>query len=111
MSYWRDDRLPDYPVLTQMDKERIRAEILANCDAVGDCWVFQGALNSDGYGMKHMGTKLHSVSRFMLAYHTRESMNVRFDACHDTALCPELAACLRFVRHGIPWAGRLAHPG
>jgi hypothetical protein len=88
-----DDRLADYPLLTQIDKERIRTEIIANCEPVADCWIYLGALNSDGYGVKRIGDRVHSVSRFMLAYSTRESMNIRTDACHDPKQCPYKACC------------------
>ena len=87
------DRLPKYPLLTQQEKERIRAEIVAKCEIVGDCWVYLGALDKDGYGVKRCGNRTHSTHRFMLAYSTRESLNVPFDACHDTALCPYKACC------------------
>jgi hypothetical protein len=43
--------------------------------------------------MKRMNSKLHSVSRFMLAYASRESLNIPFDACHDTSVCPYKACC------------------
>jgi len=87
------DKLPKYPLLTEGDKNRIRQEIIDNCKIVGDCWIYQGALNEGGYGVKRMNSKLHAASRFMLAFHTRESLNVPFDACHDTALCPYKACC------------------
>jgi hypothetical protein len=87
------DRLPKYPMLTQGEKERIRAEIVANCEMVGDCWIYKGAFDRDGYGAKRCGSKTHSTHRFMLAYATRESLNVPFDACHDTSLCPYKACC------------------
>ena len=77
------DRLPQYQCLTQSEKDSIRAEIIADCELVGDCWVYLGALNSKGYGIKRIGDRVHSVSRFMLAYSTRESLNIRADACHD----------------------------
>lgn len=87
------DRLPYYQVLTAADKDRIRGEILGNCDLVADCWIYMGARNADGYGIKRIGNKVHSVSRFMLAYATRESLNNRLDACHDTQQCPYKACC------------------
>ena len=87
------DKLPKYPLLTKSDKDRIRQEIINNCEIVGDCWIYQGALDRDGYGVKHCGRRTHSTHRFMLAYSTRESLNIPFDACHDTALCPYKACC------------------
>jgi hypothetical protein len=89
----RCDRLPEYQVLTAADKDRIRAEIIANCEFVADCWIYLGARNSDGYGLKRVGDRVHSVSRFMLAYDTRESLNTRLDACHDPLQCPYKACC------------------
>jgi hypothetical protein len=87
------DRLPVYQTLSQTEKDRYRAEIVANCELVADCWIYLGALNSDGYGVKRIGNRVHSVSRFMLAYSTRESMNIRADACHDPKQCPYKACC------------------
>lgn len=89
----KTERLPKYPLLTQGEKERIRAEIVANTEMVGDCWIYKGALDRDGYGIKRCGGRTHSTQRFMLAYATRESLNVPFDACHDTSLCPYKACC------------------
>ena len=77
--------------LTAEEKDRIRAEIIANCDLVADCWVYR-TRNSAGYGMKWIDGKMLTTSRFMLAYSTRESLNVRFDACHIPE-CPYKACC------------------
>jgi hypothetical protein len=87
------DRLPHYQVLTAADKDRIREEIIATCELVADCWIYTGARDSGGYGVKRIGDRIHSVSRFMLAYDTRESLNVRLDACHDPQQCPYKACC------------------
>jgi len=46
------DKLPKYPLLTEGDKNRIRQEIIDNCEMVGDCWIYRGALNEGGYGTK-----------------------------------------------------------
>jgi hypothetical protein len=77
--------------LTLEDKDRIREEIVANCDLVGDCWVWKGA-KSSGYGMKYIQGKMQTVSRFMLCYSTRESLNIDSDACHVPD-CPYKACC------------------
>ena len=75
-------RLPSTQILTRADKDRIRQEILDNCIRIDDCLVYCGARNPQGYGLKRIGGKVHSVSRFMLAYETLESLNTSFDACH-----------------------------
>ena len=81
-------------LLTLEDKERIKAEILANCDLVADCWIYTGARNSSGYGLKKIGKKTHTVSRFMLAYSTRESIEkAGYEACHRDDVCPYKACC------------------
>lgn len=87
------DRLPEYPLLARSQKDKIREEILADCMLVADCWIYTGARNLDGYGMKRVGYRVHSVSRFMLAHSTGESMNIRMDACHDPLQCPYKACC------------------
>jgi hypothetical protein len=81
-------------LLTAEDKERIKAETLANCDLIADCWIYKGASNPYGYGMKKIGKKVYTVSRFMLAYDTRESLvNPEYDACHRDDICPYKACC------------------
>lgn len=81
-------------LLTTEDKERIKAEILGNCDLVADCWIYKGAVNQNGYGMKKIGKKTCTVSRFMLAYATRESLDKPgYDACHKDDMCPYKACC------------------
>jgi hypothetical protein len=79
--------------LTAADKDRVREEIVANCDLVADCWVYRGTKNPvTSYGMKYIQGKMRTVSRFMLAYSERESMNVEEDACHIPD-CPYRACC------------------
>src|SRR6266567_1354410 len=92
------------PLLTQGEMAQIRAEILAQCEVVGDCWIYRGDLNRDGYGIKRVQGKLHSVSRILLAFATGASLNCRFDACHDTSICPYKSCCN--VRH-LHWS---THP-
>jgi hypothetical protein len=90
--------------LTTAEKEAVKAEILANCDLVADCWIYKGASNEYGYGMKKIGGKVHTVSRFMLAYDTRESLcKPGYDACHRDDICPYKACCN--PRH-LYWATR-----
>ncbi len=87
------DTLPEYPRLTPDEKDAIRAEILASCELIADCWVYRGSLNEKGYGIKRIGKRIHSVSRYMLAYTTRESLNCRWDACHDPKKCAYRSCC------------------
>ena len=80
--------------LTLDDKERIKAEILGNCDLVADCWIYKGAVNDGGYGVKKIAGTARTVSRFMLAYTTRESIVKHgWDACHKDDVCPYKACC------------------
>jgi hypothetical protein len=72
----------------------VRAEILANCDLVADCWVYRGTPNPTlCYGIKYIAGTKRTVSRFMLAYATRESLDLKgYDACHIRE-CPYRACC------------------
>jgi hypothetical protein len=88
----RARRLTRYPRLSPAEKDRYCAEILANCDLRGDCWVYRGSKTDDGYGLKKFGESLHSTSRFMLAYATRESLNTNDSACHKKG-CLFKACC------------------
>jgi len=81
--------------LTPQEKDRYYAEILADCKQVGDCLIYQGKKNAKGYGVKKFGDRTHTVSRFMLAYATRESLSTLDN--HDFALhksyCISRACC------------------
>jgi hypothetical protein len=85
------------------DKERVRREIIASCELVADCWIYP-VTNSAGYGVKRIGGRVQTTSRFMLAYETRESMTLDHDACH-TPGCPYRACCnpshLQWGSHAI----------
>jgi hypothetical protein len=84
----------DSRLMTAAEKERIKDEILANCELIADCWVYKGAINQKGYGMKKIGGVARTVSRFMLAYATRESIEkLGYDACHRDEICPYKACC------------------
>jgi hypothetical protein len=79
--------------LTGAEKDRIWQEIIDNCDLVADCWVYRGTANpAKCYGMKYIQGRMHTVSRFTLAYSTRESLNTNDDACHIPD-CPYRACC------------------
>jgi len=79
-------------ILSKEEKDRLFHEIVANCDLVGDCWVFKGSKTPAGYGVKKFRGTTLVVSRFMLCYHTRESYNIKADACH-VGDCPYKACC------------------
>jgi hypothetical protein len=83
--------LDKFKPLSLEDKERIRQEIVKKCVLVADCWLYPST-NSAGYGVKRIGSKIHTTSRFMLAYHTRESLNMAQDACH-VGDCPYRNCC------------------
>jgi len=72
-------------------KEKVRGEIVERCRLAGDCWLYP-VTNSKGYGTKWINGRAESVSRFMLAYATCESMTIKFDACHVLD-CPYRACC------------------
>lgn len=80
-------KLDRFRPLTVVEKDRIRQEIIASCELMpdGGCWVYRGTLTANGYGMKYIQGKMRPVGRFMLAYKTRESMDIKADACHGTA--------------------------
>jgi hypothetical protein len=78
-------------LLTPQEKDEIRAQIVADCDLIGDCWVYRHPNNS-GYGMKRIGGHIMTVSRFMLAYESRESLSIKKDACHQS-FCPYRSCC------------------
>jgi hypothetical protein len=103
-------RLKRFRRLTLADKDRIRQEIIDNCDLVGDCWVYRGTKDpATDYGMKYIGGMMHTVSRFMLAYDSRESLNTADDACHEDC-CPYAACCnprhLFWASHAVNCAQR-----
>ena len=82
--------------LTIEEKDRIRQEIVDNCDLVGDCWVWRGAKDSAGYGIKYIQGTMRIVSRFMFCYSTRDSLSYTahpYDACHTVEICPYRACC------------------
>lgn len=77
--------------MSQADKDKVKDEIFAKCDLVADCWVYR-VKNPDGYGLKYINGKMRTVSRFILAYYTRESLDIKFDACHVRE-CAYRACC------------------
>lgn len=80
--------------LSADDKDRIRAEIVAACAVVGECWVYPDTTPL-GYGTKYIQGRMRPTSRFMLAYETRESLDKNanpYDACHIKA-CTSRACC------------------
>jgi hypothetical protein len=83
-----------FSLMSKDQKGRIHAEILASCDLIADCWVYRGTKNPKlCYGMKYIQGKMRTVSRFMLAYATRESLDLKdYDACHVRD-CPYRACC------------------
>jgi hypothetical protein len=85
-------KLDRFRLLTADEKDHIYQEIVDNCELQADCWVWKGAKDSAGYGVKYIQGKMRTVSRFMLAYTSRESMNVKADACHIEE-CPLRTCC------------------
>ena len=85
-------RLDRFRRLTSEEKDGIRQEIVDNCELVGDCWIWKGALSGKGYGLKYIQGQMRTVSRFMLAYSERESLDTDGDACHKE-FCPYPACC------------------
>jgi hypothetical protein len=78
--------------LSRDEKDRIRQEIVENCKLIADCWIWQGAKSVKGYGLKYIQGQMRIVSRFMLAYSERESLDIDADACHKE-FCPYKACC------------------
>jgi len=79
--------------LTAEQIEEIRAEILSDCELVGDCWIYRSSINNDGYGTKRINGRFRNVHRIMLAFKDGVGIDSRFDACHDTRQCPYKACC------------------
>jgi hypothetical protein len=77
--------------LKPTEKDRIWNEIIADCVLVADCWLYPKT-NKAGYGMKYYAGETRTVSRFTLAYVTRESLNIELDACH-VGHCPYKNCC------------------
>jgi hypothetical protein len=72
----------------------IKAEIFANCDLIGDCWVYRGTPNpAECYGQKWIEGRNRTPSRFILCCATGEPLDMDADACHDTVQCPYRACC------------------
>jgi hypothetical protein len=78
-------------LMSRAEKDKVRAEIVARCRLAGDCWLYP-VTNSKGYGTKWINGRAESVSRFMLAYATCESLTIKYDACHVLD-CPYRACC------------------
>ena len=85
-------KLDRFRRLTREEKDRIRQEIVDNCNLVADCWIWQGAKSAKGYGLKYIQGQMRIVSRFMLAYSERESLDIDADACH-MEFCHYRACC------------------
>src|SRR5437660_1492215 len=75
------------------EKDLLFKQIFEACTIEGDHWLFP-TTESQKYAKMRINGKTRTVSRFMLAYHTRENMdNIRdedgneVDACH-TQWCP-----------------------
>jgi len=79
-------------LLTQYEKDTLREHIVAQCVLAGDCWVFTGPLSTGGYGRVLVNLKWVTTSRYMLAYSSRESLDIELDACHDLD-CPYKSCC------------------
>ena len=77
--------------LTPGEFYRIKQEIIDRCDHVGDCWVYRN-VDPTSYGMKYIQGKMRTVSRFMLACSTVQSLDIKLDACHVRE-CPYKACC------------------
>jgi hypothetical protein len=79
-------KLDRFRPLTPEEKDRIRQEIIDECELMtdGGCWVYKGTLSPKGYGMKYIQGQMRPVGRFMLCYKTRESMDIDADACHGS---------------------------
>src|SRR5690242_19745508 len=78
--------------MTPAEKDRVWREIVDACTLMADCWIYP-VTNSSGYGVKYIAGEMRTVSRFTLAYVTRESMNTKGDACHRDDICPYRACC------------------
>jgi hypothetical protein len=83
--------LDRFRLMTAQDKDEAYKEIVSRCTLVADCWLYP-VKNSAGYGQRYVGGKMRPVSRFMLAYVTRESLNLKMDACH-IGDCPYRNCC------------------
>lgn len=99
--------LDRFRFLSLEEKDRIREEIISECELMpdGGCWIYKGNLNPDGYPVKYIQGKTRGVGRFMLCYKTRESLNFKGDACHgrpngictnpDAEDCSDVPQCPR----------------
>lgn len=83
--------LEQFRTMTQIEMEEVRAEIVARCTLLGDCWAYE-TTDTSGYGTKYIAGKMRSTSRFMLCYSTREPLDIKADACHNVT-CPYRACC------------------
>jgi len=83
------DGLDRFRPLTPDEKGRIYQEIVNNCElhTATSCWAWRGVRSPKGYALKYIQGQMRTVSRFMLCYTTRESLNFPMDACHKEH-CP-----------------------
>jgi hypothetical protein len=71
-----------FRLLTGEEKDCLYQEIRNKCEVRDGHWLYQGTLNNCGYAMRYIAGQMRPVGRFMLCYKTRESLDVRADACH-----------------------------
>jgi hypothetical protein len=78
------NKLRRFVDMTAKAKDEVYAEIMANITILAGCgcWLWNSRRDSHGYAIKWIAGREFTVSRFMLAFHTRESLNFGKDACH-----------------------------
>jgi hypothetical protein len=78
--------------MTPDEQWRFRKQIIAGCIGIGDCWVWNGAKSSNGYGNIRVGYSNRTVSRLALCLAENAPLSISADACH-IAECPSRACC------------------
>jgi hypothetical protein len=74
------------------DQQKFRKQIVEGCIGIGDCWVWNGARTSDGYGNIWVGYTTRIVSGLAQCLATGVSLSMQADACHVPE-CPSRACC------------------
>ena len=92
------------------NKDAIMDRILKRCEKEGECLVWKGHCNKDGYGRTHVNSKDYCVHRLVLILNTRENPK-ELCAGHAPIICHKPSCCniehLRWVSAYENWHDKI----